>query len=155
MRLIDRLDRPADGYCLDVLGTSGAYRTDLPVNAHNCKPGAAPDGVVTLGGDGTLRFPAFDACLTAFGVNRRALPDSAVLLRPCGASEPFLPTAELQRWHLNGDGRMMLEGSGLCIAVGPQSARIIGARDRWRPLFLATCATVPAHLARWEIAPTG
>ncbi|MEM8957718.1 MAG: hypothetical protein AAGC86_07880 [Pseudomonadota bacterium] len=155
LRLIDRLDRPADGYCLDVLGAGGTYRTDLPVNAHNCKPGTAPDGVVMLGADGTLRFPAFDACLTAFGVNRGALPGSAVLLRPCGATEPFLPTAELQRWDLDGDGRMMLEGSALRLAVGPQSARTFGARDRWRALFLADCATVPATRARWELAPAG
>lgn len=150
LSLIHRLDRPADSYCLDVLAAGGTHRTDLPVNAHNCKPGTAPDGVVVLCANGTLRFPVFDACLTAFGVNRGALPGSALLLRPCGALEPFLPTAELQRWDLDRDGRMILRGSDLCLVVGPQSARTFGARDSWRAHFMADCGTVPAPRTRWN-----
>ncbi|MEM6987664.1 MAG: hypothetical protein AAF499_14125, partial [Pseudomonadota bacterium] len=39
VRLIDRLDRPDDGYCLDILGTPSSLRVDLPLFAHNCKGG--------------------------------------------------------------------------------------------------------------------
>ena len=38
VRLIDRLDRPDDGYCLDILGTGDTLRLDLPLFSHNCKP---------------------------------------------------------------------------------------------------------------------
>ena len=38
LRLLDRLDRPEDGYCVDILGTPGNLRIDVPLFAHNCKP---------------------------------------------------------------------------------------------------------------------
>ena len=36
LRLLDRLDRPEDGYCIDILGTPGNLRIDVPLFAHNC-----------------------------------------------------------------------------------------------------------------------
>ena len=77
LKLADHLDRPADGYCLDVPGAGGRFRLDKPLTVHNCKPGRAPDGVVVHRDDGTLWFPAFDLCVTAMGTNRGALPGSA------------------------------------------------------------------------------
>ena len=38
LRLLDRLDRPEDGYCVDILGTPGNLRVDVPLFTHNCKP---------------------------------------------------------------------------------------------------------------------
>ena len=46
VRLKDRLDRPDDGYCLDILGTGGNLRLDMPLFAHNCKGGATTEKIL-------------------------------------------------------------------------------------------------------------
>lgn len=155
LQLVDRLDRPEDGYCLDVLGAGGTFRPDLPINAHNCKPGVAPDGVVTLREDGTLYFPAFDACLTAFGVNRRSLPGAMLLLRGCGGDEPFYPVAALQQWEHLDSGTVRLRNSTLCLSVGEVSATTFSPRDTWRVLRLDSCDTVAPERARWQFVTAG
>ena len=43
LRLLDRLDRPQDGYCVDVLGVGLEARTDLPLFVHNCSSERYPD----------------------------------------------------------------------------------------------------------------
>jgi hypothetical protein len=35
VRLIDQLDWPNDGYCLDILGANATLRVDLPLFIHN------------------------------------------------------------------------------------------------------------------------
>lgn len=35
LRLVDKLDRPQDGYCLDIMGSGDHIRPDLPMTVHN------------------------------------------------------------------------------------------------------------------------
>ena len=150
LRLLDRLDRPNDGYCLDVIGSGGSFRLDMPLNVHNCKPGTAPDGTVHLRDDGTLFFPAFDRCVTAMGVNDRALDGTALMLKGCGESLPFLRAGSFQSFEHRGDGRLALSGSGLCLTVGAQSAPTFSSSHSWRALFLAPCENAVPERSIWE-----
>lgn len=156
LRLVDRLDRPQDGYCFDVIGSGGAFRPDLPLVAHNCKPARAPDGVLVHQPNGALRFPAFDACVTAMGVGRSLLPGAALMLRPCGGRESFLLSGLFQSFTLRADGRLIVDGFDLCVVVGPESAPTFSPSHAWRPLTLARCDAAPSSRAVWEfIAPYG
>jgi len=150
LRLIDRLDRPSDGYCFDVHGTPGNLRTDLPLFAHNCKPRLTIDSAVVYNSAGNIEFIELGLCATVAGVNSRALPGASVLLRKCGESTAFFETAPLQKFILHADGKLELEASGLCLAVGSRSATTYSSNDRWRALFVDDCATVDAMLSRWE-----
>ena len=51
LRLLDRLDRPEDGYCVDIIGTPQNMRIDLPLFAHNCKPLLTSDSAVVFTSD--------------------------------------------------------------------------------------------------------
>lgn len=150
LRLADSLDRPDDGYCLDVVGAGGSFRPDMPLVSHNCKPGRAPDGMLAYREDGSLFFPAFNACVTAMGVNRKALPGSALMLKPCGAEEAFLRAANFQSFEHRPDGRLELADSGLCMTVGSQSAETFSPTHAWRTLFLAPCGEAPEARSRWR-----
>ena len=151
LRLIDRLDRPEDGYCLDILGVGANLRVDLPIFAHNCKPVLTSDSAVQMLPTGQIVFPAVARCITVAGVNSRALSGAAILLRPCDEAGPFFETAALQRFTLHADGRMTLAGTDLCLAVGADSATTYSTRDRWRALFVDDCTQVEAARARWEL----
>lgn len=150
MRLTEKLDRPEDGYCLDVLGAGGSFRPDMPLISHNCKPGRAPDGMVTLRKDGSLYFPAFDACVTVMGVNRKALAGSALMLKACNAEEAFLRAAHFQGFSHRPDGRLALNGSDLCVTVGADSAPTFSSEHAWRTLFMMSCAQAPEERSRWS-----
>lgn len=150
LRLVDRLDRPRDGYCIDILGTPGNLRPDLPLFAHNCKPGLTVDSAVVFGRDGRIRFPAVDRCVTVAGINSGALPGASILLQPCGGTSSFFQTRGLQRFVLRADGRLQLAGSDLCLTVGARSATTYSRQDRWRALFVDACATADASRSRWE-----
>ncbi|MEM7429638.1 MAG: hypothetical protein AAF441_26495 [Pseudomonadota bacterium] len=150
LRLIDRLDRPDDGYCLDVLGVGELMRLEVPIFAHNCKPALTPDSAVDLTPEGRIRFTALNLCITAAGVNGRALPGASIILRPCGHKAPFFESPALQAFKIAADGKVQLEGSDLCLAAGEQSATTYSTQDRWRVLTVETCSEVPAELARWE-----
>ncbi len=150
LRLVDRLDRPADGYCVDVLGTPGHLRPDLPLFVHNCKPRLTSDSAVIFGPKGQIRFAALDLCVTVAGVNSRALPGAAVLLRPCGEATAFFETAQLQRFTHSEDGRLKLAATALCLVAGAKSGPTYSPADRWRALFVAECAAADPGLARWE-----
>ena len=152
-RLIDRLDRPDDGYCLDVLGVGELMRLEVPIFAHNCKPGLTPDSAVDLTDEGRIRFTALNLCITAAGVNGRALPGVSIILRPCGHEAPFFESSALQAFDIADDGKVMLKGSNLCLAAGSISATTYSARDRWRILTVEDCGAVPTELARWEFVP--
>ena len=93
LRLLDRLDRPEDGYCIDILGTPGNLRVELPLFAHNCKTTLTTDSAVIFTSDGLIKFPSVDLCVTVAGVNSNALPGASTLLRKCNDSTPeSLPT---------------------------------------------------------------
>ncbi len=150
LRLLDRLDRPEDGYCVDILGTPGNLRIEVPLFAHNCKPYLTTDSAVVFTSEGFIKFPAVDRCLTVAGVNSAALPGASILLRKCNESVPFFETFILQRFSHRKDGRLSVLGSKLCLAVGGQSAATYSTYHRWRTLFVADCLTVEPSLSQWE-----
>ncbi len=150
LRLLDRLDRPDDGYCVDIPGTPRNMRVDGPLFAHNCKPSLTDDSAVVFTSDGLIQFPAVDRCITVAGVNSAALPGASILLRKCNESMPFFETSRLQRFTHRDDGRLAVAGSELCLTVGPQSAATYSPSDRWRTLFVDDCATAEPARSRWE-----
>ncbi len=150
LRLLDRLDRPEDGYCVDVPGTGQNLRVDVPLFAHNCKPRLTSDSAVIFTSDGLIRFPALDRCITVAGVNSVALPGASILLRTCNGSTPFFESSKLQRFTLRDDGRLALAGTELCLTVGSKSATTYSPFDRWRTLFVDDCTTAERVRSRWE-----
>jgi len=154
LQLIDRLDRPSDGYCIDVHGTPGNLRTDLPLFAHNCKTRLTVDSAVTFVPEGYIEFPQLGMCVTVAGVNSKALPGAAVLVRKCRESTAFFETEALQQFVQHKDGMLELRNSGLCLTVGSRSATTYSSNDSWRPLFVDDCTTVNATLSHWHfVAP--
>jgi hypothetical protein len=150
LRLLDRLDRPEDGYCVDILGTPGNMLVDVPLFAHNCKPSLTSDSAVVFTSDGLIKFPAVDRCLTVAGVNSVALPGASILLRKCNETIPFFETLGLQRFSLQKDGSLSVLGSKLCLTVGGQSAATYSPSHRWRTLFVDDCTTAEPTLSQWE-----
>lgn len=150
LQLIDRLDRPEDGYCLDIVGSGQYIRFDMPMTAHNCKPGLYEDEAVILEPNGYIRFPAYNRCMTAAGLNGRALPGAALIPRGCGERTPFLEAERLQIFRLHGDGRVELEGSGLCLTAGHKSDTTFSSEHRWRALFLEECDAAEPARSRWQ-----
>lgn len=150
LRLADRLDRPADGYCLDIPGAGDWVQLRRPLVVHNCKgPARYPDELAEWTTGGKLRFPAYNLCVTAQGVFRRALPGSALLLHPC--DDPY--EHELQLFLRRSDGKMALANSGLCWQVGAHSERTWEKTHRWRTLSLQPCEAAPPALSAWEELP--
>jgi len=150
LRLIAALDRPHDGYCIDVVGTPGNLRTDLPLFAHNCKRTLTSDSAVVFDAQGFIRFRALDLCITAAGINGRALPGAAAILLKCGSSAAFMQATPLQAFSLRDNGMLVLRGSDVCLAVGPESATTYSPYDSWRPLFFDNCDTIASDRARWQ-----
>lgn len=153
VRLQDRLDRPDDGYCFDILGTSRSLRVDLPLFAHNCKGGPTADSAVIYTSDGQLVFPAAEVCVTAFGVNSTVLSGTPVLLRPCGERTAFFETSGLQSFDHTDNGQLKLRGSELCLAVGKESSTTYSPADRWRALSLESCKESELSHSAWELVP--
>lgn len=151
VRLKDRLDRPTDGYCFDILGTGSNLRLEVPLFAHNCKGGSTPDSAVVYTGKGQLLFPSARVCVTAFGVNNTVLPGTAVLLRPCDYSVAFFDTQNLQKFEYLKNGQLKLRGSNLCLAVGGESSRTYSPLDRWRVLSLENCISTKLSHSAWEM----
>ena len=150
LRLKDRLDRPVDGYCLDILGVGQALRLELPIFAHNCKPALTNDSAIVMRKDGKIVFPAVNLCITAAGVNGRALPGASIILRPCGHRAPFFESNNLQTFDFKKDGQIVLKGSNLCLAVGSQSDTTYSLQDKWRVLSVEDCSDIAAKFSRWE-----
>ena len=152
VRLKDRLDRPVDGYCFDILGTGNNLRLELPLFAHNCKPRATTDSAVIYTEQGQLVFPgAGGVCVTAFGVNDTVLPGTSVLLRPCGYRVAFFQTARLQQFDYLDNGQLRLRGYDLCLAVGDESSSTYSPNDRWRVLSLESCDAIDLKLSAWDL----
>lgn len=149
MKLSDDLDRPGEGYCIDVLGVGPSARIDLPLVVHNCLPQLPRVDRHAVFENGRILFPAFNACVTVFGVVS-PLPGAAVILRTCGAQESFLPADRLQMFERNPSDQLQLAGTNLCLTAGPDAARTFSASDRWRTLTVAPCATAPASLSVWD-----
>ena len=153
VRLKDRLDRPNDGYCLDILGTGQNLRLDLPLFAHNCKSGATPDSTVVFTNLGQLVFPEPAVCVTAFGVNNTVLSGTSILLRPCDQRISFFESADLQKFEHLDNGQLKLTDSELCLAVGEESSVTYSQQDRWRVLSLERCTDTKLSHSAWEMVP--
>ena len=155
LELADRLDRPQDGYCLDLPGSGDWVDFSMPLNVHNCKrPGLYADEAVTFASPGPIRFPAYEGCVTAVGLNGGSLPGAPVMLRPCAEDEeapasPFV-SAPLQRFERRGDGRVALAGADLCLTAGAESAATFSPSHRWRALTLERCASAPPERSIWR-----
>ena len=149
MRLSDDLDFPGEGYCIDVPGVGETARADLPLVVHNCLPERRSADRIVFERDGRLVMPAFDRCVTAFGVNT-PLPGAPVLLRPCGGQESFLPADRLQRFDRTPDNRLRLRGTALCLTAGDDAAPTFSASHRWRTLTMEICDAVPAARSVWD-----
>ncbi|RRD58748.1 hypothetical protein EII20_01545 [Comamonadaceae bacterium OH2545_COT-014] len=152
LRLVDALDRPQDGYCLDILGSGPYIRFDMPMTAHNCKPGLYADEAVVWDADGKIRFPAYNVCATVAGIQQTVLPGAAVMPRQCDERSPFLEAQHLQRFIHRPDGRVELAGSGLCLSAGAESARTFDPDHRWRTLSMQRCEDVPLARSRWQLS---
>lgn len=154
LKLVDSFDRPQDGYCLDVVGSGRYIRFDLPLTAHNCKPGLYDDEAVSIEPNGQIRFPAYNACATVAGLNGRALPGAAVVPRACDERTPFMDAEKLQRFTFRDDGRIELKDSGLCLTVGAQSDSTFDDTHRWRTLYVDSCnQTVPVRSQWHHVVP--
>lgn len=155
LELSDRLDRPTDGYCLDLPGSGDWVDFSMPLNVHNCKrPGLFADEAVTFASPGPIRFPAYNGCVTAVGLKGGSLPGAPVMLRPCAEDidtrrSPFID-ASLQTFEHRHDGRIALVGDDLCLTAGTESATTFSPDHRWRALTLERCATAPNSRAIWK-----
>ena len=152
LRLIEPLDRPQDGYCLDIMGSGRYVRFDMPMTAHNCKSGLYADEAVVLD-EGTIRFPAYNVCATAAGLNKKVLPHTAVVPRRCNEESPFIIAGPMQKFTLRADGYVELTGSGLCMTVGDYSESTFDDTHRWRPLYLDRCDRVEEERSKWKFVP--
>ena len=152
LRLMDDLDRPQDGYCLDILGSGQYIRFDMPITAHNCKPGLYMDEAVVIESDGRIHFPAYGACATAAGINKRALAGAAIMPRACGDHSPFLEADNLQKFTHHPDGRIELKDSNLCLTVGNESDSTPDETHPWRALSLAHCHQATSSHSRCHFA---
>lgn len=156
LQLIDKLDRPVDGYCLDVVGSGPNIRFDMPLTAHNCKgPQVFFDEVVTLRENGTLYFPKYQGCVTVMGNNQTALPKNALMLKECGVTQPFLNAAYFQKFEFNKKNQLQLKNSALCISAGDISHTTFSPDHRWRSLYMEECEYAEGHLSRWHFIAAG
>lgn len=152
LRLQDKLDRPQDGYCLDVAGSGPYARLDMPLTVHNCKgPELYDDEVVEFRKDGTLYFPAYQGCVTVMGNNQTALPGNALMLKSCGDTSPFLNGPRFQHYTMNEKKQIQLNQSDLCLVAGQVSSTTHSEDHRWRNLSVAPCETAALSHSQWEI----
>lgn len=156
LQLKDRLDRPIDGYCLDVVGSGRHIRLDMPLTAHNCKgPQVYADEVVQYLSDQSLYFPAYEGCVTVMGLNDKALAGNALMLKRCGEVQPFLNAKKFQKFQFNEQGQVQLVGSSLCISAGQDSHTTYSPDHRWRSLLMLPCKEVALTRSVWQLVPGG
>ena len=149
LRLVDRLDRPEDGYCLDIPGPPSNVFIQLPLFAHNCSPSLKIDTAVEFTSEGFIKFPRVDRCVTVAGV-KSALPGSSIMLSECNPTNLLIDISPRQRFTHRDDGSLALSGTKLCLTVGPRSAETLFPVHRWRPLFVDDCAAAKPARSRWE-----
>ena len=156
LQLKDRLDRPSDGYCLDVVGSGKHIRLDMPLTAHNCKgPQIYSDEVFQYRSNQSLYAPAYDGCVTVMGLNDKALAGNALMLKACGVEQPFLNAKNFQKFEFNSKGQIQLIGSHLCIAAGAESHTTYSPEHRWRSLLMLSCAEADLTHSVWQLVPAG
>ncbi len=140
LQLIDPLDEP-EFYCVDIPGVGSSLRTDRPLQAHTCKPGADDELFLFNGPDsGQIFMPAFDLCMEAEG-------DLAYTRSCTGASA--------QSFSFGADGTIRTADGQLCLSVAAGEGEQTGGPSHVRrDLRLVSCAEGERHLSQW-IFPGG
>ena len=135
IQLADPLDEP-EFYCVDVPGFRDSLRTDRPLQAHTCKPGA-DDELFSFNrpAAGQLYMEAYDLCVEAEG--------DLAYTRNCTA-------AAAQRFTHTSNGEIRTETGGMCLAVASGSGEPAGGQSHVRRnLRLMPCAEVEPSRSRW------
>lgn len=141
-----------DNYCLDVAGSGKNPRLDLPMTASTCKNGLYMDETIMVQ-DQKLFHPAYNTCVSAAGLNGRALAGASLLPRPCGEQPSADETEYLQRFTFHRDGKIELEDSGLCLTAGEAQDMAFSSQTRWRNLVLSNCKEVDMNVSSWVYEP--
>ena len=138
IQLIDPLDEP-EFYCVDVPGFRDSLRTDRPLQAHTCKPGADDElFLFNQPSGGQVSMPAYDLCMEA--------EDGLVYTRPCNDSAG-------QLFSHGSDGTVRTGEGSLCLSVAPGGGEPAGGQSHVRrDLRLVACAEAARNLSRW-VAP--
>lgn len=135
LQLADPLDEP-EFYCVDVPGFRDSLRTDRPLQAHTCKPGADDELFhADRPESGQFLMPAYDLCMTAEG--------DRVYTRPCAATPA-------QRFVHRADLTIRAAADDLCLAVAGGKGEPAGGRSHLRrDLRLIPCAAAEPALSQW------
>ena len=139
VQLVDALDEP-EYYCVDVPGFGRSLQLQPALMAHTCKPGADDEMfAVNRPGPGNLYMPAYDLCMES---DRTASP-AQLYLRECSDSA-------MQRFDFDSDGRLVLSGTGLCMAVSPEDGEPTGGPSHLRrDLIMLDCNEAESALSQW------
>ncbi len=149
IKLIDKLDRPSDGYCLDVLGSGNYIRGDMPLNGHNCKPGLYADEAFVFRDDGTIYFPVYDLCVTIAGVNEYVLDYTSLVLQECKKDTPFISAVFMQEFEYTKDKKIKHKNSSKCLEMGVESSRTFSPEHTWRTLYMKECKDTDPKRSTW------
>ena len=135
LQLADPLDEP-EFYCVDVPGFRDSLRTDRPLQAHTCKPGAADELFhADRPESGQFLMPAYALCMTAEG--------DRVYTRPCADKSD-------QRFVHRADLTIRTAADDLCLAVAGGKGEPAGGRSHLRrDLRLMPCAAAEPALSQW------
>ena len=141
LQLADPLDEP-EFYCVDVPGFRDSLRTDRPLQAHTCKPGAADELFhADRPESGQFLMPAYALCMTAEG--------DRVYTRPCAANPA-------QRFVHRADLTLRTAADDLCLAVAGGKGEPAGGRSHLRrDLRLLPCAAAEPALSQWLLPGSG
>lgn len=152
MKLLDKLDRKHDGYCLDIVGVGNNVRLDMPLITHNCKveDDFPVDELLIHRKDRTIYFPAYEGCATVMGLNNNALPYNALMLKRCHKDQPFLKATKFQKFLINKNQQLQLEGTSLCITAGDIAKSTYSPAHRWRSLYMQECSVAKPNLSQWH-----
>ena len=150
LKLIHLLDR-SDGYCIDIVGSGNRIRFDMPLITHNCKGPEYADEAVIHRTDGTLYFPAYKGCVTVMGLNNSALPYNGLMLKKCNVDQGFLKSTKFQKFSINKNQQVQLNGTNLCLTAGDLSRETFSDAHRWRSLYMQICAVADKKLSQWHL----
>ena len=133
-----------------VFNAIGERIRHMPLITHNCKYRDYADEAVLHRKDGTLYFPAYGGCVTVMGLNNHALPYNSLMLKQCNIDQGFLKATKFQKFTLNKNQQVQLNGTNLCLMAGNQSEETFNGAHRWRSLYMQYCAIAEKPLSQWH-----
>ncbi|RXJ98981.1 hypothetical protein CRV02_12350 [Arcobacter sp. CECT 8989] len=149
IKLIDSLDRPDDGYCLDILGSGKHMRPDMPLMGHNCKPGLYADEAFIFRKDGTIYSPVLNLCATIAGVNSYVLDYTSLVLKECNEDTPFVNAKFMQAFEYTKLKKIKHKNSNKCLEMGEESSRTFSPVHSWRTLYMRECSKTNTKRSTW------